>query len=712
MLQYHRSVSAHSALHHSLAEHRPAALHNFYHSILCLLPHDYSLDLSPLHSLITLLMRRAALFALRSARRSALRKIVSSKSPFLASHSNHGLINASSTTPSFTTSHLVRSYSNSSRPPPIQASMRIPRIPIIFLGSLGAIGGWYAYNGNGTQHLLKNQQQPISTSASPTQPLRQTPDIASPTANPSPPAPVTAGHEPYRKALVVDNDQFFTGSIVGEGPLLKDTDDYGRKVLEMMTPEQATERLRKNEQSFLVGRGRGVVRYDMVQLPSNDPIEDDHAEKIVEVPSTVAATGSEGVNSSDWMFWGVFDGHSGWTTSAKLRQVLISFAARELNRTYKAALSPGNPAAFPAPAAVDAALKLAFTKLDDEICLDSVTKLAKSPSKRLAAEILAPALSGSCALLSFYDSASKTLRVACTGDSRAVLGRLNPATKKWFATPLSEDQTGSNPNEEARMRAEHPDEPGVIRAGRVLGNLEPTRAFGDAFYKWTRETQEKLKKDFFGRTPHQLLKTPPYVTAEPVVTRMQVDPAKGDFLVLASDGLWEMLTNEEVVGLVGQWIETQKKESSQKNGTNSAWLSSWFKSGNASTGLPVEKGGNMDKSGRPSPQGINAVDDGSKKPIRQEQWSTPSASSRFVVEDKNCATHLVRNALGGKDKDMVCALLTLPSPYSRRYRDDLTVQVIFFGEEGDVEGGKVSGGVRVNEDATAKVVNGELKAKL
>jgi hypothetical protein len=35
----------------------------------------------------------------------------------------------------------------------------------------------------------------------------------------------------------------------------------------------------------------------------------------------------------------------------------------------------------------------------------------------------------------------------------------------------------------------------------------------------------------------------------------------------------------------------------------------------------------------------------------------------FVVEDKNAATHLVRNAMGGKDKDMVCALLTLPSPY-------------------------------------------------
>ena len=44
-----------------------------------------------------------------------------------------------------------------------------------------------------------------------------------------------------------------------------------------------------------------------LQIPSNDPIEDDHAEKIIEVPSNLAAT--DGANASDWMFWGVFDGH-------------------------------------------------------------------------------------------------------------------------------------------------------------------------------------------------------------------------------------------------------------------------------------------------------------------------------------------------------------------------------------------------------------------
>lgn len=293
-------------------------------------------------------------------------------------------------------------------------------------------------------------------------------------------------------------------------------------------------------------------------------------------------------------------------------------------------------------------------RLDNEIIHESVEKVMKANSKRIAAELLAPALSGSCALLSFYDSKSKLLRVACTGDSRAVLGRRGPSGK-WIATPLSEDQTGGTPSEMARLRAEHPGEENVVRSGRILGGLEPSRAFGDSSYKWTREVQEQIKKNFFGRTPSALLKTPPYVTAEPIITTTKVEPEKGDFVVMATDGLWEMLTNEEVVGLVGQWLESQVKGPNGKNGTGSSWLKGWFSNGGG-TALPVEKNGKHGKG------------DGQRAPVRQLQWQVSGSDERFVVEDKNAATHLVRNALGGRDRDMVCALLTLPSPYSRRYR--------------------------------------------
>jgi pyruvate dehydrogenase phosphatase len=167
---------------------------------------------------------------------------------------------------------------------PTTQSMYIRRFSVALVSSLVGYGAWYIYKDNGI-----NAQQARglsnSTSSFPSQ------------------AQTTAAE---RKALIVGADELYTGAIQGEGPISKDTDESGRKVLEMLTPEQATQRLRRNEESYLVGRGKGVVRYDVVQIPSNDPIEDDHSEKIIEIPQALGATNP----ISDWMFWGVFDGHS------------------------------------------------------------------------------------------------------------------------------------------------------------------------------------------------------------------------------------------------------------------------------------------------------------------------------------------------------------------------------------------------------------------
>lgn len=213
---------------------------------------------------------------------------------------------------------------------------------------------------------------------------------------------------------------------------------------------------------------------------------------------------------------------------------------------------------------------------------------------------------------------------------------------------MSEDLTGGTPSEAKRLREEHPGEPDVTRNGRILGGLEPSRAFGDAVYKWSKEVQAQLKGKYFGRKPSHILRTPPYVTAEPVITTTKIDPSKGDFVVMATDGLWEMLSNEEVVGLVAQWVEQQKADSGAK-----PWLQSWFSFGGKE--FPVELSD-------------TPVAEGQRRPKRQQQYAISEGPSRFVYEDKNAATHLARNALGGKDEDMVCALLTIPAPYARRYR--------------------------------------------
>ncbi|KAI0392684.1 protein phosphatase 2C [Xylariaceae sp. FL0594] len=575
-------------------------------------------------------MRRVALKSIRTICQHPVRGLQRTARPrHIVEHPNLTLARLSSSRSKYDLSQSLRS------------SMYFRRFSVALLSSLVGYGAWYTYKGNTLDQTFGRALTTSSTQS--------------------------AGDAvPTRNVLVVGPDELHTGTYVGEGPISKDMQGGGRNVLEMLTPDQATEKLRQNESSFMVNRGQGVMRYDIVQLPSNNPIEDDHAEKIVQYPSPLDKT------MSDWMFWGVFDGHAGWTTSAKLRQTLINYVGQELNNTYSAAALSGTT---PSPEAIDNAMKTGFTRLDNDIVYSSVQKVLQSNSKRVAAELLGPALSGSCALLSFYDSRSKTLRVACTGDSRAVLGRRS-SSGKWTATALSEDQTGSNPNEVARMRKAHPGEDRVIHHGRVLGGLEPTRAFGDASYKWTRDVSDRLRASFFGRSASPHLKTPPYVTAEPVVTTTKINPEKGDFLVMATDGLWEMLTNEEVVGLVGKWIESQASEQ------NKSQLGSvWSKIFGSSQTLPVEAG-----------QGEGAG--GQKTPIRVRQWGISPNEERFLVKDKNVATHLIRNALGGKNEEQVCALLTLVAPFSRRYRDDLTVQVVFFGN------GEGKGNIVVNEEAS------------
>lgn len=51
------------------------------------------------------------------------------------------------------------------------------------------------------------------------------------------------------------------------------------------------------------------------------------------------------------------------------------------------------------------------------------------------------------------DAVFRRLHVACTGDSRAVMGTWEPGANgegKWRAEALSEDQTGKNPSEVKR----------------------------------------------------------------------------------------------------------------------------------------------------------------------------------------------------------------------------------------------------------------------
>jgi pyruvate dehydrogenase phosphatase len=59
----------------------------------------------------------------------------------------------------------------------------------------------------------------------------------------------------------------------------------------------------------------------------------------------------------------------------------------------------------------------------------------------------------------------------------------------------------------------------------------------------------------------------------------------------------------------------------------------------------------------------------------------------WAFVDENVSSHLIRNAFGGGDDSKLRKLLSIPAPFARSYRDDVTVTVVWWedGREGDAK---------------------------
>lgn len=184
------------------------------------------------------------------------------------------------------------------------------------------------------------------------------------------------------------------------------------------------------------------------------------------------------------------------------------------------------------------------------------------------------ALSGCTACVAHVSNG--VLHVANLGDSRAVLGVQEP-NGRWSAVSLTNDHNAQNPDELQRILGEHPSSEGktVVRHDRLLGLLLPFRAFGDVRFKWSAEMLNRVyetRLDVLSaiseavRTlpPHYL--TPPYLSAQPEVTRHHIRPTD-KFLVLATDGLWELMHRQTVVQLVGKQLTGQRTKILTKSKT-------------------------------------------------------------------------------------------------------------------------------------------------
>ncbi|CAG8002779.1 unnamed protein product [Penicillium salamii] len=386
---------------------------------------------------------------------------------------------------------------------------------------------------------------------------------------------------------------------------------------------EVSRRLSKDAFSYEVNSITGINRYDGTQLASNSPCED----------RFVHGKFSPWNESDKWMSWAVFDGHAGWQTADLLTKQLLPFVRNNLSQIKPSADG------VTSDQSVQHAVVKAFVDLDDSIIQTALATSQSEISLQEKAKKLAPAYSGSCALLSLYDSLTSTLHVACTGDSRAVLGRKG-ADGKWEAIPLSIDQAGTNEDEVARLYKEHPGEENIVKDGRVLG-IMVSRGFGDSRWKWPLEFQQKVKDHFNGPaplTPRYDVRTPPYLTAEPVVTSTKIDPSQPTFLIMATDGLWDNLSSQQGVNLVGTWLESRAQKPSSPDPVYPPFDFGQFREG---------------------------VD-----------WKF--VEERTTTQDKNAAVHLVRNSLGGNHHELIAGRLAFDSPFSRYVRDDITVQVVFF----------------------------------
>lgn len=199
-----------------------------------------------------------------------------------------------------------------------------------------------------------------------------------------------------------------------------------------------------------------------------------------------------------WRFYAVYDGHGGHEAMDWLEIHLHHLVAAELQllKTPETGCYDRGDVA--------AALAKAFEKVDEQLAGLGAWKYGSTATVAL-----------------LHDSPmGKMLYVANVGDSRAVLIG-GPSVKH-----LSVDHHTSNPSEAARVERDG----GFIFRKRVCGSLSVTRALGD----------HALKGEGGG------------VSCIPDVSASKV--LGGKALVVASDGLWDVLTGAEVQEILEEII--------------------------------------------------------------------------------------------------------------------------------------------------------------
>mmetsp|Transcript_6138 Transcript_6138/g.8039 ORF Transcript_6138/g.8039 Transcript_6138/m.8039 type:complete len:370 (-) Transcript_6138:1218-2327(-) len=285
--------------------------------------------------------------------------------------------------------------------------------------------------------------------------------------------------------------------------------------------------------------------------------------------------------SADGCFFGVFDGHGGQKVAKYARQRVFPYLVDLLKNGQS----------------ISEALAGTFERVSEEVDAGKTMDYMGSTAVAVLLE-------------------EGKIWSANIGDSRAVLCR------NGQAFDLTKDHKPNLPAEKARIEALGgsvqwygylgPDRQPVPGMGayRVNGNLAVSRALGD-----------KLER--------------PFVTADPDIVSYDRDSENDQFIVLASDGLWDVMTSHDCVKFVQQILS-------------------------GSVGALYQEGGNEDYQGRPKGTGLRRI----RRPSRPlSQWVNSYSEDRGVVRavldtrrDK-MAQYLVEESLRRGTADNVTVLV-------------------------------------------------------
>ncbi|KAL6133844.1 hypothetical protein ACLB2K_066077 [Fragaria x ananassa] len=156
------------------------------------------------------------------------------------------------------------------------------------------------------------------------------------------------------------------------------------------------------------------------------------------------------------------------------------------------------------------------------------------------------AAEGSCCLVGVIWRG--TLYVANVGDSRAVIGSLG-RSNKIVAEQLNREHNASMEEVRQELRALHPNDSHIVvmKKGvwRIKGIIQVSRSIGDAYLKRPEFSLDPSFPRF--QLPEPLGR--PVLSAEPSVCTRVLQP-EDRFIIFASDGLWEHMTNQEAVEIV------------------------------------------------------------------------------------------------------------------------------------------------------------------